>query len=177
MTRWLTPPQLQAWMRLEAVVELLPGVLDGQLLRDAGLTHFQYLVMAKLSEADRRALRMTQLAASTNATLPRLSHVVSNLEERGYVERRACPGDRRATLVHLTDAGMDKVVATAPGHVANVRRYVIDRLTDTQVTQLDQITAALLEELDPDDQLAVNQGIARNAAAARANETVHPDRD
>ena len=74
--RWLSPRELRTWMRLQAVSELLPGVLDAQLQRDAQLTHFEYLVLAMLSEARDRTLRMTDLALKTNATLPRLSHVV-----------------------------------------------------------------------------------------------------
>lgn len=153
--RWLSAEQLRAWIRLEAVVELLPAVLDSQLQRDAALTHFEYLVLAKLSETADRVLRMTALAATTNSTLPRLSHVVSRLEARGYVERLPCPGDRRATNAHLTDAGWDKVVATAPGHVDTVRAHVIDLLTAEQVTQLDGIMAALLQKLDPENTLRV----------------------
>ena len=78
--RWLDEEQRTAWVRLIALVELLPGVLDSQLRRDAGLSHFEYFVLAMLSEAPGRTLRMTVLAARTNATLPRLSHVVTRLE-------------------------------------------------------------------------------------------------
>src|SRR4051812_903301 len=108
-----------------------------------------------LSESPDRTLRMTALAARTNATLPRLSHVVRRLEERGLVERAPCPGDGRATNAHLTDAGLRKVHATAPGHVRNVRRHVIDALTPEQIRQLDAITESLLRRLDPDGALAV----------------------
>ena len=148
-THWLDEEQLDTWVKVIAVVELLPGVLDSQLRRDAGLTHFEYFVMAMLSEAPERTLRMTALARRTNATLPRLSHVVRRLEERGLVERRPCPGDGRATNAILTDAGWDQVVAAAPGHVATVRRHVIDVLSAEQVAQLGEIADALLAELDP----------------------------
>ena len=93
-TRWLDDEELDAWVRLIAVVELLPGVLDSQLRRDAGLTHFEYFVLAMLSEAPERTLRMTALAQRTNATLPRLSHVVRRLEERGLVRPLPLPGGR-----------------------------------------------------------------------------------
>ena len=79
-TEWLSEDERAAWLRLIAVVELLPGVLDSQLRADAGLTHFEYFVLAMLSEAPERTLRMTSLAQRTNATLPRLSHVVTRLE-------------------------------------------------------------------------------------------------
>ena len=149
-TRWLDEEQLATWVKLVAVVELLPGVLDSQLRRDAGLTHFEYFVLAMLSEAPDRTLRMTALAQRTNATLPRLSHVVRRLEDRGLVERHPCPEDGRATNARLTDAGWAEVVAAAPGHVANVRSHVIDALTPDQVGQLGEIADALLGRLDPD---------------------------
>ena len=148
-TRWLTEEELAAWMRLAAVVELLPGVLDSQLRRDARLTHFEYFTLAMLSEAPDRTLRMTALAALTNATLPRLSHVISRLERRGLVERNPCPEDKRATNVRLSEAGWATIVESAPGHVENVRRHVIDALTPEQVSQLREITEALLKRLDP----------------------------
>lgn len=147
--RWLTDRELDAWIRFIAVVELLPGVLDSQLRRDSDLTHFEYLVLAMLSEAPDRTLRMTGLAARTNATLARLSHVVSRLEGRGLVERAPCAEDRRATNARLTPAGWDVIVAAAPGHVATVRDAVIDVLTPEQVDQLGEIAGAILTRVDP----------------------------
>ena len=152
--RWLDAEERAAWLRLVAVVELLPGVLDAQLRRDAALSHFDYFVLAMLSETPGRTLRMTALASRTNATLPRLSHVVQRLEGRGLVERFPCPQDRRATNARLTDAGWDAVVAAAPGHVETVRRHVLDPLSRAQLRQLSTIGEALLTRLDPERRLS-----------------------
>ena len=149
-TRWLDERQLAAWVRLAAVMELLPAALDSQLRRDAGLTHFEYFCLATLSEAPERTLRMTALAQQTNATLPRLSHVVRKLEERGFVERFPCPQDARAVNARLTPAGWDKVVATAPGHVAKVRDLVVDALAPEQLDRLAEACEAMLAKLDPE---------------------------
>ena len=151
--RWLTPEQLRSWIRFEAVIELMPAALDSQLQHDAQLTHFEYVVLSRLSEAPERVLRMTELAVTTNATPPRLSHVVTRLESRGFVERIPCPGDRRATNAHLTEAGWQKVVATAPGHVQTVRDHVVDLLSDEQLDQLGVIMETLLQKLDPGNSL------------------------
>ena len=148
--RWLDDKQLDAWKKFVAVVELLPGVLDSQLQRDAELSHFEYFVLAMLSEAPRRTLRMTALAAATNATLPRLSHVASRLEKKGFVERTPCEEDKRATNARLTELGFDKVVATAPGHVTTVRENVIDPLTAEDVADLDRVMGRILDTLDPE---------------------------
>lgn len=153
-TEWLDPDERDAWLRLVAVVELLPGVLDTQLRASAGLTHFEYFVLAMLSEAPARTLRMTSLALRTNATLPRLSHVVRRLEDRGLVERFPCPEDGRATNARLADAGWDAVVAAAPGHVSTVRGHVLDPLTREQVVQLRDIADALLTRLDPEGRMS-----------------------
>ncbi|WP_421733019.1 MarR family winged helix-turn-helix transcriptional regulator [Cellulomonas sp.] len=147
--RWLTPEQLRAWKRLIAVVELLPGTLESQLQRDSGLSHFEYFTLAMLSEAPDRTLRMTSLAAQTNATLARLSHVVTRLEKRGLVRREACAEDRRATNAILTPAGWTTVEAAAPGHVGTVLATVIDPLTDGDVADLDRVMGRILEVLDP----------------------------
>ena len=111
-----------------------------------------------LSERPDRTLQMTTLATLTNATLPRLSHVVRRLTDRGLVDKAPCPGDRRATNVQLTDDGWDKVREAAPGHVASVREHVFDPLTSEQVDQLAKITGAMLTRLDPEGTMKpVNQ--------------------
>jgi DNA-binding MarR family transcriptional regulator len=150
MTRWLNPEERAAWVRLAAVLERLPGMLEAQLNRDADVTHFEYWVLAMLSEAPSGTLRMSALAALTSATLPRLSHVVQRLESRGLLKRVPCPQDRRATNARLTEAGRRKIKAAAPGHVEEVRNLVIDALTSEQLAQLTQSLDSILRRLGAD---------------------------
>ena len=144
MTRWLDDAQQSAWRKLIQVVELLPGALDSQLRREADLTHFDYFTLAMLSEAPDRTLRMTALADLTNSSLPRLSHVVSRLEERGFVERTRSAEDGRATNAVLTETGWEKVVASAPGHVEAVRSIVFGDLDAADVADLDRVMGKIL---------------------------------
>ncbi len=145
-TRWLTPEELQAWRKFIAVVEIVSRTLDSDLQREAQLTHFEYFVLAMLSEAEGRTLRMTALANETTATLARLSHVVARLEKRGYLTRSPCPQDRRATNATLTDAGWAKVVDTAPGHVRSVLDTVIEPLNRRDIADLDRIMGRILDQ-------------------------------
>lgn len=146
--RWLDDAEQRAWRQLAAVLLRLPGELEAQLQRDAGMSHFEYWVIALLSEAPERTLRISQLASQSNASLSRLSHVISRLEKRGWVTRRPCPDDARATLAVLTDAGWRQVVAAAPGHVAAVRRLVFDGLGPDDVDELARLCTAILGRVD-----------------------------
>ncbi len=147
--QWLNEREIGTWLKFRAVVELYPSILDHQLRRDASMTHMEYQVLAMLSEAPGRSLRMSALASRTNSSLTRMSHVVTRLGERGIVERQACEKDGRATNVVLTDAGLALLQDAAPGHVNQVRSSFVDALTPDQLDQLDVICDAILGRIDP----------------------------
>jgi DNA-binding MarR family transcriptional regulator len=147
--RWLTDDERAAWVRLVSVIIKLPAALDAQLQRDAGISHFEYMVLSRLSEAPGRTLRMSDLAVLANGSLSRLSHVVTRLERRGWVRREPCPGDGRFTNAVLTDDGWAKVEASAPGHVEAVHELVIDALAPEQIEQLRDISLAIMGRVVP----------------------------
>ena len=149
-TRWLDKDELAAWMSLAGLMFKLPGVLDYQLQRDSGLSHFGYLVLAGLSESPGRSRRMSDLAGFANGSLSRLSHVVKRLEQRGFVERRPAEDDGRITVATITESGYEMLVAAAPGHVTTVRDTVIDALTPEQLAQLKVIADRILAKVEPD---------------------------
>jgi DNA-binding MarR family transcriptional regulator len=147
--RWLDAEERAAWLALVSVLIKLPAALDAQLQRDSGLSHFEYNVLAGLSEAEGGALRMSVLAAHADGSLPRLSQVIARLERRGLVRRTPDPDDGRYTLAVLTDAGRDAVTAAAPGHVETVRQLVFDPLTKAKTRQLLDICRRVLAAVDP----------------------------
>jgi DNA-binding MarR family transcriptional regulator len=149
--RWLDDDESQSWLALAGMLVWLPDALDAQLQRDAGLSHFEYQVMAMLSMSPDRTRRMSEVAELANGSLTRLSRAVDRLSKRGWVCRRPDPTDGRYTLAVLTDAGWDKVVQTAPGHVAEVRRLVFDPLTKAQARQLSDIGARIQRAIGPRD--------------------------
>ena len=151
MTRWLNDAELQAWLKLAGVMFKLPAALDSQLQRDSGLTHFDYLCLAMLSEAEGRTLRMSELAVRVNSSLSRLSHVVKRLEARGLVERTPCADSRRVTMAWLTEAGWQVLVAAAPGHVETVRALVFDGLTPADVRHLNRIAGHIVTRVEATD--------------------------
>jgi DNA-binding MarR family transcriptional regulator len=147
--RLLYAEEQHAWLAFVSTVVRLPAALDAQMQRDAGISHYEYFVLAGLSMAADRTLRMSDLAEFTQATLPRLSNVVARLEKRGWVRRTPDPADGRYTLAILTEQGWAKVVESAPGHVEEVRRLVFDPLTKAQQRQLHQISRRILRAIVP----------------------------
>ena len=140
---WLTEEESLAWRAVMSMVLQVPKPLDAQMQRDSGITLFDYFVLSYLSMSPERTLRMSELAAVTNGSLSRLSNVVKRLEQRGWVVREPDPTDGRYTLARLTDEGYAVVEAAAPGHVAAVRRYVIDPLTASQQRVLTEVADRL----------------------------------
>jgi DNA-binding MarR family transcriptional regulator len=149
--RGLDAEESQAWRALAKTLVRLPAALDAQLRRDAGISHFEYDVLALLSEAPGCTLRMSTLATLAGGSLPRLSQVVARLEQRGWVRRSPDPADGRYTLAILTGQGQAKVTEAAPGHVQEVRRLVFDPLTKTQSRQLHEIGRRIIRAIDPGD--------------------------
>jgi DNA-binding MarR family transcriptional regulator len=132
VVRWLSPEERLVWLTAATFAIKLPAVLDAQLQRDAGISFFEYMVMAFLSEQDNHTLQMSDIAAATSASLSRLSHTAARLERLGYLTRVRQPGPGRRTNATLTSAGYAKVADSAPGHVQAARELVFDVLTPDQ---------------------------------------------
>jgi DNA-binding MarR family transcriptional regulator len=146
--RWLNSEEERAWRSIASVVHQLRWALECQLERDADLSFIEYHALARLSEQADRQLRMSELAAVTNASLSRLSHLVKRLEAWGYVRRKPDPSDGRYTVAVLTAAGHRKLVASAPAHVACVRELVIDEFDATELEQLQGFCDRIVSRVD-----------------------------
>jgi DNA-binding MarR family transcriptional regulator len=150
-TRRLDTREQQTWRQLSTMILRLQPVLSAQLQREFGISHFEYLIMACLSETPGSMLRMSVLATMTGSSLPRLSQAVGRLEKRGWTSRQPDAEDSRYTLAALTSAGLRQLQEAAPSHVAAVREFVFDRLTQAQSRQLGTICQRILDGLPPDD--------------------------
>jgi DNA-binding MarR family transcriptional regulator len=132
----------RAWFGLVSTITLLPAALESQLQRESGVSLYEFRVMAALLMQPDHTLQLKDLASVTDGSLSRLSHVVTRLGRRGWV-RRYSERTGRATQARLTDRGRQKVVETAPGHIAEVRRLVFDVLSAEQVGALEEITGRI----------------------------------
>jgi len=145
---WLDDDQQQAWRHVVGLFMTLPSALESDLQRNAGLSLFEYVVLASLSEADNETLQMSDLAHRANSTLTRLSHLISRLEKRGWVVKRPSTTDRRVSTVTLTAAGKKKIHGAAPGHAECVQQLVVQPLSATQLKYLGEAAATVVKAID-----------------------------
>lgn len=156
---WLSSQELGAWTAFAAVLLAMPPAMDAQLKRDAGLNFFEYTILAGISEAPGRSLRLSTVAQLAAGSTSRVSHAVSRLQRQGILERRTqATGEPRSTTVALTDAGLDLLRAIAPAHVRDARRLVLDVLTESQIDQLGIICRQLLAHAAPETAALLKDG-------------------
>lgn len=147
---WLNDAQQRTWRTYLAMHAALNARIERDLQQAAGMPHAYYLILAMLSEAPSRSLRMNQLAEIVLASQSRLSHAVARLEDQGWVRREQAPGDRRGQIAILTDAGYERLVEVAPSHAETVRSTMFDPLSDEQLTAFRTICETVLHQMDDD---------------------------
>ncbi len=145
---WLTAEELDSWLSVVRLMTWLPWSIDQQLQRDSKLGMVDYQVMAILSESPQRTMRLSSLAEVTNASLSRLSRVVTRLEKRGLVRREPDATDGRFTKAILTEEGFRTLAEAAPGHLAHVRSLVIDVLSPEQLRRLGRDADRIMARID-----------------------------
>jgi DNA-binding MarR family transcriptional regulator len=145
--RWLTDEEMRAWLAYRRMHLLLSAQINRDLAREAGLSEADYDVLSNLTASEDRR-RLSELAARMQWSKSRLSHHITRMEQRGLVRREEVDGDARGSLVVLTPQGRRTIEEAAPGHVASVRRHLIDRLTAEQIKVLGEIGDAVLAPLE-----------------------------
>ncbi|WP_323747957.1 MarR family winged helix-turn-helix transcriptional regulator [Catenulispora rubra] len=145
--RWLNDDEMRAWLAYRRMRLLLSAEINRDLAQDAGLSEADYDVLSNLTDGDDRR-RLSELAARMQWSKSRLSHHITRMEQRGLVCREDVDGDARGSFVVLTPAGRRTIEQAAPGHVASVRRHLMDRLTPEQIRVLGEIGDVVLGPLE-----------------------------
>ncbi len=125
MARGGQDPARRAWQALSALV--LDDDRKALVSKTLGLSFARIRALRRLAA---EPLTLRALATELLADPPYVTLIVDDLEERGLVERRPHPEDRRAKLVSLTSAGRD---------VARMADEILDE------------PPAALRELSPED--------------------------
>lgn len=147
---WLSPEEQRVWRAFNRAHRVISARLDEDATREIGMPLTYLDILFRLQRAPGRALRMTRLAEITHSKASRITHAVSQLEQRGLVRREVPEGDRRGWLAVLTDEGLQRLVEAAPRHARSIREHYLQLLTNGMRKQITDIGEALLERLDPE---------------------------
>ncbi len=145
--RWLDEREDRAWRGYRRMRALLDLQLARDLTRDSALSEADYDVLSALSETDGHRMRLGDLAGHMLWSRSRLSHHISRMQHRGLVARTECADDARGSIIVLTAEGLRAIERAAPGHVASVRRHMIDLLTDDEITALAALSHRVVDHL------------------------------
>jgi len=133
-----TAPQ---WLNA-AEMKALDNDLDGH-----DLSMSDYEILAQLSDAPDRKMRMSELADIALLSRSRLSHRMKVMEKAGWVKREACPSDKRGYFAVMTTKGWKAIVAAAPDHVESVRARFVDHLSKADQEVIATIFARVEDSL------------------------------
>jgi DNA-binding MarR family transcriptional regulator len=147
--KWLNPREMKAWRSYitasRRLLEALDSDLDGH-----DLSMADYEVLAQLSDAPNRRMRMSELAEIAMLSKSRLSHRMKVMEKAGWVRREVCSDDKRGSYAVMTEKGWRAIVKAAPDHVESVRNRFVDNLTSKDQEELakifDRVTTKLRNE-------------------------------
>lgn len=150
--KWLNPAEMKAWRRYIVASRRLLEALDAD-LTDHDLSMSDYEILAQLSDAPDRRMRMSELADIAMLSRSRLSHRMKVMEKAGWVKREACPADKRGYFAVMTAKGWKAIVTAAPDHVSSVRHRFLNYLSKADQVALAQIFEKVGEGLreDSDD--------------------------
>jgi DNA-binding MarR family transcriptional regulator len=147
--KWLNPRELKAWRSYIIASRRLLEALDSD-LDDHDLSMADYEVLAQLSDAPDRRMRMSELAEIALLSKSRLSHRMKVMEKAGWVRRELCTEDKRGSFAVMTEKGWRAIVKAAPDHVASVRNRFVDNLTVKDQEELakifDRVTIKLRDQ-------------------------------
>jgi DNA-binding MarR family transcriptional regulator len=149
---WLNPAEMKAWRRYIVASRRLLEALDLDLSCHE-LSMADYEILAQLSDAPDRQMRMSELADVAMLSRSRLSHRIKVMEKEGWVKREACSEDKRGFYAVMTPKGWKAIVAAAPDHVESVRARFLDHLSKNDQAVLAEIferVSTSLRENSPD---------------------------
>ena len=129
--------RLRLWLRMLVCSTMIERELRAGLRSRFNVTLPQFDLLAALHDA-LDGLTMTELSQSMMVSNGNITGVVERLERDGDVRREAKPGDRRSSVIHLSEQGREKFVTMAREHHGWVAD-MLGGLDDTEIGQLSDL--------------------------------------
>ncbi len=144
----ITPEELTFWRLLQRVQVRVTRVLEADLLVEHDLSLAAYEVLAQLSEAPGRRLRMNDLADRVLLSRSGLTRLVDRLQGDGLVDREVCPSDARGLYAVLTEQGAARLAAAAPTYLRAIRERFLDLLDAAELRQCSALLTRVFDQTD-----------------------------
>ncbi|MER6081079.1 MarR family transcriptional regulator [Streptomyces sp. NPDC001833] len=148
-TRSLEPPEWEFWDVWMRAQRLLTRELERGLQRACDISKAEFSVLVTLWQAGGREMRVGELSESLDWDKSRVSHQLTRMEKRGFVQRTRYGADGRRAGIGLTAEGRRAARSAVLVHGANIRRHVLDSLTPEQASVIRSWSEQAVDRLEP----------------------------
>jgi len=133
--------RITAFGRLVEAYAFLTKTLDDEMEAAVGIPLLWYGVLLHLGRSPNGIRPISELIAATAFTGGGVTRLVDRIEQAGYVERCACPSDRRVTFVGLTESGRELLERASAVHVRGIQEHLVNMVGAVDLERLDAILA------------------------------------
>jgi DNA-binding MarR family transcriptional regulator len=138
-----TGPAVRAFASLLRAQAVSTRELSAALQAEHGLTINDYEALLVLSSASDQRLKRVDLARRLLLTPSGVTRLLEGLEGEGLVERTTCPTDMRVAYAQLTERGRETLANASCGHVAAIRTFFEEHLSEDEIEQLGELLGRL----------------------------------
>ncbi len=131
--------QGSVWCNLDVALRNMDQVF-GQVIQPAELTIIEWYILRALYEEDGQ--HASELARAVGRAATSFTPNLDKLQNKGLIERRADPSDRRAVRIYLTDAG-EKYKQPVMDSARRVDRRMSEMFSDDEYENFQQVLSVL----------------------------------
>lgn len=132
----VTDERISAYGRLVEAQRRLHRVFDRSLREGAGISIVWYEALLRIARSPGQNIPINELGEAMVLSSGGATRLVDRLEQQGYIERLACPTDRRVSWAHLTGAGRDVLDEATSIHLRDLDEHFVSKLSSSEMAEL-----------------------------------------
>jgi DNA-binding MarR family transcriptional regulator len=138
----------RVWRDVARFISVATRLLDEDLQRGANISLSEYAVLLHLSEAESGQLRVGELADLAQISGSHTTRVIGQLARSGFVVKNRNPKDGRGIDVQIADAGLNRLRAAYPIHLASVRSRIMNHIEPKALSCFGDVMAAIVRGIE-----------------------------
>lgn len=124
----------------------LQRTFDRTLRDEHAMSSVWYEALLRLGRSDGQQMSMSKLAEQMVLTSGGVTRLVDRLEEADYVERVACPTDRRVQWARLTDTGTQVLTTATRSHLRDLEEHFSSGISEEELAIFTRVLDRLRTE-------------------------------